>query len=62
MKSIIHNGEKIKANGDCFEVAMTRENIEPLVLDSTPAVMSIGYRCVEQGYGFIWKPYSKTPY
>ena len=21
MKSIIHNGEKIKANGDCFEVA-----------------------------------------
>ena len=23
---------------------------------------SVGYRCVEEGWGFYWDPYSKTPY
>ena len=40
----------------------TCENIEPLILESTPAVMSIGYRCVAKGFGFTWPPYSNRPY
>jgi hypothetical protein len=30
--------------------------VEALVLESTPAVLSIGRRCMEQGYTFEWKP------
>ena len=30
------------------------------VLDNTPPVVSVGKRCMEEGYGFYWKPYS-TP-
>ena len=31
--------------------------IEALVLDSTPAVLSIGRRCMREGYTFEWHPY-----
>ena len=37
------------------------EVAEPYVLDSTPDVLSIGRRCVEDGYEFVWKPYSLHP-
>ena len=30
------------------------EDIEPYVLDSTPAVLSVGKRCRKMGYSFIW--------
>ena len=33
----------------------------PYVLPSTPDVLSIGYRCVEEGYGFWWPPFSRKP-
>ena len=36
------------------KVKATNELIEPLLLKSTPAVMSVGYRCIEKGYGFNW--------
>ena len=26
----------------------------PYILDETPAVLSVGVRCMEQGYGFVW--------
>ncbi len=41
--------------GELGEVA------EPCVLDGTPDVLSIGRRCVEDGYTFVWKPYSLNP-
>ena len=57
------------ANGECqidqsvpIQIGPTAENAEALLLDSTPDVMSIGYRCVEKGYGFYWEPYSHAPY
>ena len=28
---------------------------DPYVLPSTPSVLSVGYRCMEQGFDFIWK-------
>ena len=33
----------------------------PCILDSTPDVLSIGRRCVEDGYRFVWEPYSLHP-
>ena len=35
--------------------------ISPTLLDSTPAVLSVGKLCMEEGYDFIWRKY-KTPY
>ena len=36
--------------------------IAPFVLGDTPDVLTIGGRCVNEGYGFHWPPYSKAPY
>jgi hypothetical protein len=30
------------------------EEIKPYVVPSTPAVLSIGWRCLELGYSFVW--------
>ena len=30
----------------------------PYVMGDSPDVLTIGYRCVELGYDFHWKPYS----
>ena len=37
-----------------FVVDELGEKIEPYVLRSTPPVMSVGQRCMERGYTFIW--------
>ena len=34
---------------------------DPYLLESTPPVMSVGVRCVDQGYDFIWRS-GKSPY
>ncbi len=34
---------------------------EPYVLDQSPDVLSIGRRCVQDGYSFQWLPYSLAP-
>ena len=53
---LVH-GDKVVSQqiGELGEVA------EPYVLDSTPDVLSIGRRCVEDGYRFVWEPYSPHP-
>ena len=33
--------------------------VTPLILKSTPAVLSVGRRCLEEGYEFEWKPYQQ---
>ena len=33
----------------------------PYVLPSTPSVLSVGYRCMEEGFDFMWKS-SSRPY
>jgi len=38
-----------------------KDLIEPLVLPDTPAVLSIGRRCMRMGYGFHWPP-GRNPY
>ena len=37
------------------------EEIQPYILDSTPAVVSVGLRCMKLGYSFIW-PARGLPY
>ena len=52
------SGDRISPQwiGELGEVA------EPYVLDCTLDVLSIGRRCVEERYTFVWKPYSLNPY
>ena len=35
--------------------------VNPYVLPTCPAVLSLGRRCVQMGYMFIWEPYSNRP-
>ena len=37
------------------------ETAEPYILDCSLDVLSIGRRCVEDGYRFVWEPYSLHP-
>ena len=43
------------------QIMEASEVAEPYILDSTPDVLSIGRRCVEDGYAFHWEPYSLAP-
>jgi hypothetical protein len=40
-----------------MQVKALGENVDMLLLKQTPAVISIGKRCMELGYGFWWPPY-----
>ena len=44
-----------------LQVGPLLEVVSPLLLDSTPAVLSIGRRCMKDGYGFHWEPFAR-PY
>ena len=51
-------------NGDTVarqQIGEFEEVAEPCILDSTPDVLSIGRRCVEDGYEFHWRPCSLHP-
>ena len=39
-----------------FQTESFTEPINAYVLDDTPSVLSVGKRCMKQGYGFIWPP------
>ena len=43
-----------------MQVGPLGEHIYPLLLPSTPPVLSVGRRCMKEGYAFHWKPY-KAP-
>ena len=51
------NGDKVIRQ----QIGAFNEVAEPYVLASTPDVLSIGRRCVENGYHFEWEPYSIYP-
>jgi hypothetical protein len=44
-----------------FYVKELDENITPHVIDNTPPVLTVGYRCMELGYTCIW-PTNQSPY
>ena len=49
---------KLKLLLRCPELGGT---VEPLVMDDTPDVISIGWRCVELGWSFWWPPILTSP-
>ena len=44
-----------------FQTESFTEPINAYVLDDTPSVLSVGKRCMKQGYGFVWPP-GKNPF
>ena len=55
------NGKTDAEEDILLHVAELDEDIEPYVMASTPAVLSIGRRCMDFGYEFRW-PAGKLPY
>ena len=55
------NGVTIVDQAVPLQVGPLIENVIPLMLDSTPAVLSVGRRCVDEGYAFTWPAYGE-PY
>ncbi len=39
-----------------------RLKISPSILEDTPDVQSLGLRCVDDGFAFVWPSFSKDPY
>ena len=56
------NGEAKANQAIDLVVGLLGENILPYVLGSTPNALSIGRRCVDQDYGYVWPPGSLKPY
>ena len=53
---------KVTAKTTCaMKIGGLNENIEPYCLESTPDVITLGYRCMEIGYSFHW-PTGQRPY
>ena len=50
------NGHTIGTDVVDVKVSGMTESCSPYVLPSTPVVLSLGKRCMEEGYGFIWVP------
>jgi hypothetical protein len=62
----------ITANGPSSADQQIDVNVDPIgataqpyILHDTPSVLSVGVRCVEEGFDFVWKafsrPYFRTP-
>ena len=71
----IESSEPLKfsiANGNIFgteqangKIKQTDSVVRPYVLDKTPSVLSVGMRCLKDGYDFVWRarsrPYFRLP-
>eukprot|EP00974_Lingulodinium_polyedra_P054864 5276899-Lingulodinium_polyedra.AAC.1 len=44
-----------------IDVEECASSVQPYILDNTPNVLSVGMRCVQHGYSFIW-PAKENPY
>ena len=55
------NGKTIALEQASYQSAELNEEIDAYVLDSTPAVLSVGKRCMSMGYSFHW-PSGKPPF
>ncbi len=55
------NGEIVANEVVDIAILDLQETASPLLLDATPAVLSVGLRCMELGYSFHW-PNKENPY
>ena len=53
---IVEHDKEVPAKVKALEIS-----IKPIIGGSTPDLLSLGYRCMKQGFGFHWPPY-QTPY
>ena len=67
IRLITANGESSSTKQGKVEVPELKEIVKPYLVESSPAVLSVGTRRVDKGYDFIWKgskgesPYFITP-
>jgi hypothetical protein len=54
------NGRTVVEEEILMQCAALRTHVSPLLLNSSPAVLSVGRRCVEDGFSFHW-PAGGTP-
>ena len=55
------NGPSSAEDQCIIEVPSITSQAEPYVLPETPSVLSVGQRCMEEGYDFVWRAF-KRPY
>ena len=49
-------GERVPVVGDALQAV-----VEPLLVEDSPAVLSLGYRCAERGCDVHWKAFAPEP-
>ena len=40
---------------------LSNEAISPMIMESSPDVLTVGFRSHRKGYGFHWKPWNRNP-
>ena len=55
------NGPKLVSKVVNEQVMRLQENIAPYLMDDSPDVPTVAFRCQEHGYGFHWDPSSARP-
>ena len=55
------NGPSSAEEQCIIEVSSIASKAEPYVLPETPSVLSVGQRCMDEGYDFVWRAF-KRPY
>ena len=43
-------------------IAELKEKCVPYILKNTPDVLTMGHRCMCEGYSFVWKAHSNKPF
>ena len=55
------NGPIVADKKVALRLRELKGNVNPLVIDDSPPVLSLGRRCMDEGYSFIWPAWSDSP-
>ena len=55
------NGTKVADKQTSYHVNIIDADLEPYVLEDTPSVISVGRKCIKEGWDFVWRAFSR-PY
>jgi hypothetical protein len=55
------NGRMVVEKEVLMQVGPFQQHVSPLLLEHSPPVLSVGKRCMEEGYSFHW-PAGRNPY
>ena len=50
------NGKTKAANVADVKIGVLEDTFSPYILEESPLVLSLGKRCLDEGYGFAWPP------